>query len=169
MKSLPVCPPKAIFKVSNAVRTHPKKGLVSNPVKVIRKDHIHDSQCGVVLKARLFWWDGYNLELDISASTHAGVTGVRGWVEKLWPCTLFCFLSLPHRVLTDGGSVTSLRTNPPSLSHYSWQEPLHLPISNEYVLIEIFHISCATYTKQNLYLHWIVCIYYQNLEKKKKV
>lgn len=161
VKSLPGCP--QTDTQSDAVWTCSKEGPVPNPVRGIGKDHIHVNQRRVVLKALLFWWDWYDLELSIFASTYAGVTGVCGWVEeKLWPCTLFCFLSLPHRALADVGSVISLRTNLPRLSHYSWQEPLHLPISKEYSSLEIFHISCATYTKQNIYLHWIICIYYQN-------
>lgn len=148
-----------MHKVSSAVWPGP----VPNPAEITGRDHSIVSQHGVVPKALLFGWDLYSLELSIFASTHAGVTGTHRWVEeKLWPCTLFCFLCLPCRVLTDVGGVISLRTNPPSLSHYGWQESLHLPISNEYISLEIFHISWATYTKQHLYLHWSVSIYYQN-------
>lgn len=85
-------------------------------------------------------------------------TCIEEW-RRNWMCNLFWFFFLP---LTDVESVISLRTNHRSLSCYGWQESLYLSTANESVSLEYFHVSWATWSKQNVCLHWAACNYYQN-------
>lgn len=140
-----------------------KKSPVSKSLEIIGKDHIRVSQQEAVRKPLLFECDWYHLDLSIFGSTHVGGTHAnRGVEKKQWMCKLFCFFFLTHRGLTGVESVISLRTNHHSLSCYGWQETLYLSIANESISLEYFHVSWATWSKQNVRLHWAVCNYYQN-------